>query len=245
MKCAFCDVVISDWDETDVPLTEHIKHSRGRCPLLNRSRTQNIPLDEADLNRNLPEVTPDECSGYGCEYHPPKQSDYYVHPEYVLEVNRMKTFSTWPKSIRQRPEELVETGFFYTGQGDLVFCFSCGLGLRDWEIDDVPSDEHAKYTTDCIFLNLVKGPEYIANVKEAQLKDDLSKRTVARSFSHMGQEQHEISLENACKICLDKNADILFQPCNHCASCGSCSVSLKTCPVCRKPIATKTKIFFS
>lgn len=244
VKCAFCNVVISDWVETDTPLSEHMKHS-PHCPFLNRRVTQNIPIDEALLDRNLPDVSPDECSEFGCAHPSMKQSEHYEHPDLMLEVDRMKTYNSWPKSIRQRPPELVDAGFFYTGQGDMVICFSCGLGLRDWEIDDIPLVEHAKYTNGCIYLNLVKGPTFIANVKEAQEKDDASKKAVTRSVSCVGNEDNEISMENACKICYGKVADILFQPCNHCASCGSCSVSLKVCPVCRRTIATKTKIFFS
>lgn len=245
VKCAFCNVVISHWDETDTPLSEHLKHS-PHCPFLNRRPTQNIPIDEAQLNLNLPDVIPDECSEFGCNHPAPKQSECYEHPDFVLEINRMKTFSTWPRSLRQRPQEFVDAGFFYTGQGDMVICFSCGLGLRDWEIDDLPLVEHAKHTpNNCNYLNLVKGPAYVATIKEAELKEGFSTKTITRSVSHMGQEENEISIENACKICFDKVADILFQPCNHCASCGSCSVSLKACPVCRRTIATKTKIFFS
>ncbi len=244
VKCAFCNIVVSDWDETDSPLTEHIKHS-PHCPLLNRSFTQNIPIDGAELDRNLPYLSPDECSEFTCTHPAVKKSDRYEYPDLMLEVNRMKTFNNWPKSIRQRPKELVDAGLFYSGQGDQVICFSCGLGLRDWEIDDVPLIEHAKYTTECAYLNLVKGPAFVNGIKEAQSKNEATMKTVTRSVSHMEKEEKEISTENACKICYDKVADIVFQPCNHCASCGSCSVSLKTCPVCRRTIATKTKIYFA
>lgn len=243
-KCAFCNVVISDWDIVDTPLSEHLKHS-PHCPLLNRHSTQNIPIDEEQLNQSLPEIFPDECGPSGCSHPSQQRHEHYEHPDLMLEVDRRKTFNDWPKSIRQKPRELAEAGFFYTGQGDMVICFSCGLGLRDWDIDDNPIVEHAKYTTDCMYLNLVKGTTFVENVKEEQIKAASSIKTVIRSPSHYGQEENEISMDSVCKICYAKVSDILLSPCNHCASCGSCSVPLKTCPVCRRTIEKKTKIFFS
>lgn len=244
VKCAFCNIIIKDWDESDSPLAEHIKHS-SHCPLLNRQFTQNIPINEDELNRSLPEISPDECSENTCEHTHINKPVRYEHPDYVLEVSRMKTFCSWPKSIRQRPQELVEAGFFYTGQGDMVICFSCGLGLRDWEIEDIPIVEHAKHTIECIYLNLVKGAEFVKNIKRAESENDTAKKTVTRNVSIIGDDESTSSAENTCKICYDKVADILFQPCNHCASCGRCSVSLETCPVCRRTIERKTKIYFS
>ncbi|KAG4079894.1 hypothetical protein HA402_015025 [Bradysia odoriphaga] len=242
VKCAFCNVVVRDWDESDSPLAEHLKHS-SHCPLLNRQFTQNIPIDEDELNRSLPEISPDECSEMTCKHTPINKSEHHEHPDYILEHNRLKTFCNWPKSIRQRPAELVEAGFFYSGQGDMVICFSCGLGLRDWEIEDIPVVEHAKHTSQCSYLNLVKGEEFVKSIKKAESENDTTKKTVTRNVSIIGNE--ETSIENACKICYERVADILFQPCNHCASCGRCSVSLETCPVCRRTIERKTKIFFS
>lgn len=44
---------------------------------------------------------------------------------------------------------------------------------------------------------------------------------------------------------MDKVSDIIFLPCGHIVSCGSCALSLKKCPVCRKDIQGIVKAMFA
>ena len=62
------------------------------------------------------------------------------------------SFAKWPKQMEQKPSDLVKSGFFYTGKGDLVTCFMCGLTLKDWECGDVVDIEHKKWSPGCKFL---------------------------------------------------------------------------------------------
>ena len=41
----------------------------------------------------------------------------------AIPVSRGETFITWPKQIAQKPSEMVASGFYYTGRGDVVQCF--------------------------------------------------------------------------------------------------------------------------
>jgi len=76
---------------------------------------------------------------------------------------RIRSFSqSWPPQLRQRPQELAEAGFFHIGQGDRVKCFHCDGGLMNWQPEDDPWTEHARYFSQCGFLRLVKGDEFIA-----------------------------------------------------------------------------------
>jgi hypothetical protein len=50
---------------------------------------------------------------------------------------------------------------FITGHGDDVTCFHCNIGLRDWQTDDVPFQEHARWSPHCVFVNYVKGSAFI------------------------------------------------------------------------------------
>ena len=45
-----------------------------------------------------------------------------------------------------------------------------------------------------------------------------------------------------CKICMDNEASIAFH-CGHLISCGKCVQALKNCPICRKPVKAKIKMF--
>ncbi|KAK3098546.1 hypothetical protein FSP39_020516 [Pinctada imbricata] len=48
-----------------------------------------------------------------------------------------------------------------------------------------------------------------------------------------------------CKVCLDKQVRITFQPCGHLAACDACASRLTKCPVCRANIRDRIKTYLS
>ena len=46
-----------------------------------------------------------------------------------------------------------------------------------------------------------------------------------------------------CPICCTRPRDQVFVPCFHIVACGICSVNINTCPICRRDISTKHKVF--
>lgn len=91
---------------------------------------------------------------------------YPEHPEYAVEANRLKSFEDWPKAMKQKPQQLSDAGFFYTGKGDRVACFSCGGGLKDWEQSDDPWEQHGMWYEKCEYVKLVKGTQFINKLEE-------------------------------------------------------------------------------
>ena len=57
------------------------------------------------------------------------------------ESDRLKTFKTWNCSFVDK-NLLARTGFFFTGEKDVVKCYFCLLKLGEWERDDDPILEH-------------------------------------------------------------------------------------------------------
>ncbi|XP_052898330.1 death-associated inhibitor of apoptosis 1 [Anopheles moucheti] len=88
------------------------------------------------------------------------------YPNYAIEADRLKTYEDWPTSLKQKPQQLSDAGFFYTGKSDRVKCFSCGGGLKDWEQDDEPWEQHAIWYSNCHYLQLMKGREFIQHCNE-------------------------------------------------------------------------------
>ena len=37
----------------------------------------------------------------------------------------------------------------------------------------------------------------------------------------------------ACKLCYERSADVVFQPCGHLVSCGQCANAISKCAMCR------------
>lgn len=85
------------------------------------------------------------------------------YPNYAIEAKRLESYEDWPKIMKQKPKELSDAGFFYTGKSDRVKCFSCGGGLKDWEAEDEPWEQHAMWYNNCEYLKLMKGEEYISH----------------------------------------------------------------------------------
>ncbi|XP_052222869.1 uncharacterized protein LOC127838878 isoform X2 [Dreissena polymorpha] len=74
------------------------------------------------------------------------------YASYENEVYRMETFREWPLQ-QPYPKTLCDAGFFFTGQSyDLVRCFCCGIGLKDFSDMDNPLLEHVKHSSNCPFM---------------------------------------------------------------------------------------------
>ncbi|XP_017101434.2 death-associated inhibitor of apoptosis 1 [Drosophila bipectinata] len=102
------------------------------------------------------DVQPETCRA------PAASGNYFPeYPEYAVEAARLRTFEAWPRNLKQKPPQLAEAGFFYTGVGDRVRCFSCGGGLKDWDDNDEPWEQHALWLSQCRFVKLMKGQLYI------------------------------------------------------------------------------------
>lgn len=51
--------------------------------------------------------------------------------------------------------------------------------------------------------------------------------------------------DGTCIVCMDAENDILFLGCSHLVCCSSCSTQISTCPICRKTIDQKIKVYKS
>ena len=190
VRCFECQVEIRQWLEGDDPMVDHQRWS-GKCRFIRGIPCGNVPI--GDDQDSVPTPRPrsrDVCGPYGVEYRPGSGPDCPsttstnfqlpssaklgcfgisrpkgpVHPEFASYDARLRTFDSWPKSMPQTKEQLADAGFYYTGKGDQTLCYHCGGGLKDWEPEDDPWEQHAKWFSKCFYLSLVKGQEYINDV---------------------------------------------------------------------------------
>lgn len=89
------------------------------------------------------------------------------HPNMCITSTRLQTFKNWPNKDMVDIESLVNAGFFYTGKQDHVRCFHCGIGLRNWEPEDDPMVEHARWSSRCGFVREKMGEGFISAVQDA------------------------------------------------------------------------------
>lgn len=167
------------------------------------------------------------------------------YPEYALEANRLDTFSDWPISIKQKPNQLSDAGFFYTGYHDRVVCFSCGGSLSQWEESDDVWEEHGYFYGDrCQYIQLCKGSNFRNLINEKRAKAD-----VESQGEQITEKEEETKPNfnkdnpNECSICCINNYNTVFVPCGHVFACTKCASSLSVCPICRGNIENVLRIF--
>ncbi|KAH8256995.1 hypothetical protein KR038_001052, partial [Drosophila bunnanda] len=147
--------------EGRIPLS-HIQSTTGVNPMVpsmpSTLRADATSMASAATQANG-DVQPETCRA------PAASGTYFPeYPEFAVESARRRTFDAWPRNLKQKPHQLAEAGFFYTGVGDRVRCFSCGGGLKDWDDNDEPWEEHARWLSQCRFVKLMKGQVYIDTV---------------------------------------------------------------------------------
>lgn len=163
VQCAFCLVILKNWEETDIVEDEHRKYS-PQCPFLIGIVKGNIPFCRS----------PDDIS---------KNASF---PEYSRMEKRIESYKNWPRALKQRPQELAAAGFYYTGHGDNVQCFMCGGMLRNWNEPDEPWLEHKLWFPLCPFV-LENDPrdekEPIHNEIRKNLKRSLSNGAIEKGYA--------------------------------------------------------------
>ena len=108
-----------------------------------------------------------------------------LHPQYATLEARLRTFREWPPALKQTPKDLADAGFYYIGLSDQVKCFYCDGGLRNWQSEDEPWKEHARWFDKCVFVRLLKGDDYIKNCMDERPpeKANMSLQSGSRSVT--------------------------------------------------------------
>ncbi|XP_018399148.1 PREDICTED: baculoviral IAP repeat-containing protein 2-like [Cyphomyrmex costatus] len=90
---------------------------------------------------------------------------------------RLATYEKWPKS-KSQAEKLAAAGFCYLGNSDQTICSYCDGRLKNWEPNDDPWVEHAKWFHYCHHLIISKGTEFINNITGTSYIKIISTRTL-------------------------------------------------------------------
>ncbi|UJZ89032.1 iap-3 [Erannis ankeraria nucleopolyhedrovirus] len=221
VRCAYCKIQIMKWQSDENPESEHRRYA-PQCPLIN--------LDNV-VDRKVSFTEP-------------------VHPRYSLVNSRLATFKNWPRSLTQTPEELSEAGFYYTGFGDMVKCYYCDGGLKDWERGDIPWEQHAIHFQRCFYLLLIKGQNYVEKIVSELFVIPASPITnnekEINPIDDCGDTENDYD-KDLCIICFSNKRDICYNPCGHVIACAKCVLSLKSkkCFMCKKEYSDVVKCYFN
>ncbi|KPP70978.1 E3 ubiquitin-protein ligase XIAP-like [Scleropages formosus] len=212
VQCFCCGGMLSEWSSGDDPWDEHEKYFRN-CFFVLGHDVGNVPS-------SLPPEEPRERQ--------PSTDSF---------EERLRSFTGVSHPIA--PERLARAGFYSSGPPDRVTCFTCGGGLKNWQPEEDPWEEHAKHYPGCRFLLGEKGQEFVNRI---QLGDPSGSGSVNEDPL---EKLQKLQREKQCKICMDRDIAIVFIPCGHLATCNDCSQSLTKCPICCAVITQKIKAYIS
>lgn len=245
VRCAFCKVEIMRWVEGDDPARDHQRWA-PQCPFV-RQLTNPDSAGRDECGSRVP-VTAATCMPGP------------AHPRYASETARLRSFQDWPRCMRQKPEDLAEAGFFYTGHGDKTKCFYCDGGLKDWENDDVPWEQHARWFDRCAYVQLVKGRDYVQKVMTQacsvpatnEVKEEVPEKSSVKTntptetpVQETPNEETPIEDSKLCKICYAEERNVCFVPCGHVVACAKCALAADKCPMCRRTFQSAIRLYFS
>nr|XP_043896626.1 E3 ubiquitin-protein ligase XIAP [Solea senegalensis] len=158
VQCFCCGGMLAGWETGDTPWGEHAKHFHN-CFFILGHDVGNIPF--------LGSIEEEESSSR-------QQGNTRVSMGSFEE--RLDSFAGIQHPVDC--ERLARAGLYSTGTGDRVMCFCCGGGLKGWQPEEDPWEEHAKHYPGCSFLLAEKGPEFVNSI---QLQDP---RRNAATSSH-------------------------------------------------------------
>ncbi|KAK3584079.1 hypothetical protein CHS0354_012546 [Potamilus streckersoni] len=119
--------------------------------------------------------------------------------QYQLFKDRLRTFVNWPRHLTQTPRQLAEAGFYSLGTADVVRCFACDGGLKNWEPEDDPWIEHARWFSSCDYVLHVKGEEFI------QLVGLMDEESDDEDEDHSSRNDKDQLVESMQALDLDNN----------------------------------------
>lgn len=277
VMCHFCGAKITKWENGVDPVAKHLNISPN-CPLMRRQRTNNIPMNPTTLDQILPELSFDVCGPYmdgATQTNRPRPNCLELKRQISNQKqksyeDRYLTFINWPATAKKQDvNAFARAGFYYTGVGDSVECFCCGLKLGDWHASDSILEHHKNYGADCEFLLVLPnttenenavgsgngGSVDTVNVNDSgklSYNSDASVITTTEnntlsqpSSSSSSNDINYDSEKDICKICASHERNTAFFPCAHVVACVKCGFSITNCPVCRTHVAEVKRLFFS
>nr|XP_015194389.1 PREDICTED: baculoviral IAP repeat-containing protein 1a-like [Lepisosteus oculatus] len=92
----------------------------------------------------------------------PKGSNHEMRNE----IKRLETFDTFKTYSSWSPDEMANSGFYFTGIKNSIQCFCCGLVMCTNSLEKTPHVKHQELKPECDFL---KGKE-VGNISKYELK---------------------------------------------------------------------------
>lgn len=165
--------------------------------------------------------------------------------------NRLRTFKYWPNRV-VNSDDLVACGFFYTYQSDTVECYTCGILIKRWQLNDDVWLMHSKLSPYCQHVIAKKGLEFVKKACEDPISNTWFHSCIGSGTkpknrhwpSWLYPPRHSCrcqmkmydKMQPTCIVCGRFYPRCRFLPCGHNVTCLNCNKKIKVCPKCKSPV---------
>ncbi|XP_053390831.1 E3 ubiquitin-protein ligase XIAP-like, partial [Mercenaria mercenaria] len=229
VKCFFCGGELQDWKLGDNPWIEHarwfpncayVKQCKG-VEFVNFCQTTNVDY--------LPQSQAEEIHGSSLN------QTNEVHDQSIKDLNSVAaklvlnmgyTQELVEKSIKHTREHCNDTDL--KAQQLLDYLLDCS----DNERSTNPQNTWSSNPLGCDSVSQSQTPTCSLTDDNRSLDKVTGNIAPAGERYSLEEENRHLKEQLMCKICMDKDATVVFLPCGHMVSCVECAHALRKCAVC-------------
>ncbi|XP_059397744.1 putative inhibitor of apoptosis isoform X2 [Carassius carassius] len=234
VKCFCCDGGLRCWESGDDPWVEHAKWF-PRCEYLLQEKGQEFVHQIQARFPRLFEQLLNNGDSNSREFVDPPDGFTFLKKHHAALTQRLK-------SVQSLMDHLLEENVISQKEYDTIRNCTSVKQQTGQLIDLVLSKGNAAAE---VFRNWIKKNDvYLLRELMAQTNEAASP---SQDLSDLPMEEQlrRLQEERTCKVCMDKEVNIVFIPCGHLVVCKECAPSLRKCPICRGLVKGTVRTFLS
>lgn len=273
MRCFECDLEIFQWEEGDDAGTLHQRWS-GRCRFLRGRPVGNVPIGVDISTIPTPPRRSRDVVGavyYGFDFRPDAVADR--HGATVEEgPSNIAVGASSSSAADDASSQLSNNTTAGVSSASMMQEAAGGAGevnsagessassSTPMLVDEVQPNNSAVTLSANLPLppsahTMENGMNSICCCEQDECPVLAMARTLAEKLQvfsgKIAEMQRQVNQRNEillCKVCLERNVEIVFLPCGHLASCAICAHELEICPICRVDVRDprrRNRIYFT
>lgn len=166
-QCFSCNGILRRWDGADSAYFEH-RSNFPNCSMVKGTESSNIPDRSLGIGEGVP-APPMPNENQKTRLRETYKCENPTSPSMNTYEKRLRSFiGRWPlEDVKATPVQIARAGFFCLGDRDKAKCWYCNGGLQNWDYEDEPWAEHAKWFPGCEFVLQQLGPQFVAPIYQS------------------------------------------------------------------------------